>query len=78
MAKLWQKENQTTDAKIEQFTIGNDPMYDLKLAKYDALGSMAHITMLEKAGILTRPELDILLKELKKIHQQILDGTLLS
>lgn len=74
MAKLWQKENQTTDAKIEQFTIGNDPMYDLKLAKYDVLGSMAHITMLEKAGILTRPELDILLKELKKIHQQILDG----
>ena len=74
MAKLWQKENQTTDAKIEQFTIGNDPIYDLKLAKFDALGSMAHITMLQKAGILTSQELDILLAELKVIYNNILQG----
>ncbi len=74
MAKLWQKENQTTDAKIEKFTIGNDPMYDLKLAKYDVLGSMAHITMLEKAGILTSEELKTLLAELKDIFGNILKG----
>lgn len=74
MAKLWQKENQTTDAKIEKFTIGNDPMYDLKLAKYDVLGSMAHITMLTKVGILKADELAILLKELKSIYLKIEKG----
>ncbi|MEY2792634.1 MAG: Argininosuccinate lyase [Bacteroidota bacterium] len=74
MAKLWQKENQTTDAKIEKFTIGNDPIYDLKLAKYDALGSMAHISMLEKSGILTKKELDILLNELRNIYHEIEKG----
>ena len=46
MAKLWQKENQSTDAKIEKFTIGNDPAYDLLLARYDVIGSLAHIKML--------------------------------
>jgi argininosuccinate lyase len=74
VAKLWQKENQTTDAKIEKFTIGNDPIYDLKLAKYDALGSMAHISMLEKSGILTKKELDILLNELRNIYHEIEKG----
>lgn len=74
MAKLWQKENQKTDAKIEQFTIGNDPLYDLKLAKYDVLGSLAHITMLEKVGILKSEELNPLLKELKNISNEIAQG----
>ncbi|RVU23496.1 argininosuccinate lyase [Sandaracinomonas limnophila] len=74
MAKLWQKENQKTDAKIEQFTIGNDPLYDLKLAKYDVLGSLAHITMLEKVGILKSEELNPLLKELKNISKEIAQG----
>ncbi len=74
MAKIWQKENQTTDARIDQFTIGNDPMYDLQLARYDAIGSMAHITMLEKVGILTKEELAPLLVELKNILTQIDQG----
>jgi len=74
VAKLWQKENQKTDAKIEQFTIGNDPLYDLKLAKYDVLGSLAHITMLEKVGILKSEELNPLLKELKNISKEIAQG----
>ena len=71
MAKLWQKENQTTDAKIEKFTIGNDPVYDLQLARYDVLGSLAHITMLEKVGLLGADELGPLCAELKAIYAQI-------
>lgn len=67
MAKLWQKENQTTDAHIEKFTIGNDPMYDLQLARYDVMGSLAHITMLEKVGLLPQDELELLCEELKNI-----------
>lgn len=75
MAKLWQKENQVTDAIIEQFTIGNDPVYDLQLARYDVMGSLAHITMLEHVGLLPSEELDPLCVELKNILDIIEDGT---
>ena len=75
MAKLWQKENQVTDAIIEQFTIGNDPVYDLQLARYDVMGSLAHITMLENVGLLPSEELEPLCVELKNILDTIEDGT---
>jgi argininosuccinate lyase len=42
---------------------------DLYLAKYDVLGSMAHITMLESIGLLTKEELDMLMVALKDIYQ---------
>ncbi|RXK49807.1 argininosuccinate lyase [Aquirufa rosea] len=74
MAKLWQKANQTTDAKIEKFTIGNDPIYDLQLAHYDVLGSLAHITMLAEVGLLKKEELLPLAKELKVILASIEAG----
>ena len=41
---------------------------DLYLAKYDVLGSMAHITMLESIGLLAKEELAVLLAELKNIY----------
>ena len=75
MAKLWQKENQQTDAIIEQFTIGDDPVYDLQLARYDVMGSLAHITMLEHVGLLPSEELEPLCLELKNILDSIEDGT---
>jgi argininosuccinate lyase len=75
VAKLWQKENQKTDAIIEQFTIGNDPVYDLQLARYDVMGSLAHITMLEHVGLLPAAELEPLCIELKNILDTIEDGT---
>jgi argininosuccinate lyase len=42
---------------------------DLYLAKYDVLGSMAHITMLENIGLLEKEELTLLLSELKNIYE---------
>lgn len=69
MAKLWEKSTQV-DAKIEAFTVGRDREMDVYLAKYDVLGSMAHITMLESVGLLKRDELDQLLNELKAIYSQ--------
>jgi argininosuccinate lyase len=75
VAKLWQKDNQKTDAIIEQFTIGNDPVYDLQLARYDVMGSLAHITMLEHVGLLPSAELEPLCVELKNILNTIEDGT---
>lgn len=47
--KLWEK-NFEVNKEIERFTVGRDRELDLYLAKYDVLGSMAHITMLESIG----------------------------
>lgn len=68
--KLWEK-NTAVDKAIERFTVGKDPEMDLYLAKYDVLGSMAHITMLESIGLIESSELPLLLAELKKIYQDI-------
>ena len=73
MAKLWEKNTQV-DAKIEAFTVGRDREMDIYLAKYDVLGSMAHITMLESVGLITSEELEVLLSELKVIYQLITDS----
>lgn len=60
--------------EIEKFTIGKDREMDLYLAKYDVLGSMAHITMLESIGLLKADELKALLAELKSIYAQAEKG----
>ncbi len=65
--KLWEK-NFEVNAEIERFTVGRDREMDLYLAKYDVLGSMAHITMLESIGLIGKDELPLLLKELKNIY----------
>ena len=65
--KLWEK-NFEINKEIERFTVGRDREMDLYLAKYDVLGSMAHITMLESIGLLEKSELDALLAELKNIY----------
>ena len=67
MNKLWEK-NYEINKEIERFTVGRDRKMDLYLAKYDVLGSMAHITMLESIGLLKSDELSLLLKELKNIY----------
>jgi len=74
MTKLWEKNTQV-NAKIEAFTIGLDREMDVFLAKYDVLGSMAHIRMLESVGLLQTDELECLLSELKNIHQLIVEGS---
>ncbi len=65
--KLWEKDFEVNQ-EIERFTVGHDRELDLYLAKYDVLGSMAHITMLESIGLLSHDELQMLLKELKVIY----------
>ena len=65
--KLWEK-NFEINKEIERFTVGRDREMDLYLAKYDVLGSMAHITMLESIGLLGSDELPQLLNALKDIY----------
>lgn len=67
--KLWDK-NYSINEEIERFTVGRDREMDMYLAKYDVLGSMAHITMLESVGLLEKDELTQLLGELKNIYAE--------
>ena len=71
--KLWNKGFEP-DKAIEEFTVGNDRELDLRLARYDVEGSMAHIRMLESIGLLGSDELPVLLAELEKIAQTIEAG----
>ena len=66
-SKLWEKNYEMT-SEIERFTVGLDREMDLYLAKYDVLGSMAHITMLQSIGLLEADELQQLLAELRAIY----------
>ena len=67
--KLWEK-NFEVNKEIERFTVGRDREMDFYLAKYDVLGSMAHITMLESIGLIGHDELPVLLAELRNIYEQ--------
>ena len=71
--KLWEK-NYEVNAEIDRFTVGRDREMDLYLARYDVLGSMAHITMLESIGLLEKDELRMLLGELRNIYAEIQRG----
>lgn len=73
--KLWEK-NVQLNKEIERFTVGHDRELDVFLAKYDVLGSMAHITMLESIGLLAADELKILLEELREIYKLADEGKL--
>ena len=71
--QLWNKGFEP-DKMIESFTVGEDRLLDLRLAKYDVEGSMAHIKMLESIGLLTKEELNILLPALEEIAESIEKG----
>ena len=71
--KLWDKGFEP-DKMIEEYTVGNDRELDMRLARYDVEGSLAHIAMLEKIGLLTREELETLTAGLREIAAEIEAG----
>ena len=71
--KLWDKGFEP-DKMIEEYTVGNDRDLDLQLARYDVQGSLAHIAMLEKIGLLTAEELRTLTAGLQEIAAEIEAG----
>ena len=71
--KLWNKGFEP-DKAIEKFTVGQDRELDLRLAKYDVQGSMAHIRMLESIGLISNEELELLLPALQQILEEIERG----
>ena len=64
--RLWDKGGKL-DALVHEFTIGDDPLIDLHLVRWDAMASAAHAKMLEKIGILSSKELKSLLEQLEAI-----------
>ena len=71
--KLWDKGFEP-DRMIEEYTVGQDRELDMRLARYDVEGSLAHIAMLEKIGLLTREELETLTAGLREIAAEIEAG----
>lgn len=71
--KLWQKDKASLK-EVERFTVGQDQVMDMYLAKFDVLGSLAHIRMLQSIGLLTEGELKSLSAELKDIYARIESG----
>ena len=70
---LWNKGKEATN-KVEDFTVGNDRILDMRLARYDVEGSLAHIKMLQSIGLLTNEELERLTAGLEEILGEIKDG----
>lgn len=73
--KLWSKNNTETSAEIEKFTVGRDPEFDMLLAEHDVTGTIAHVTMLQQAGLMDAKEADEALNGLKQILQEVRDNT---
>ena len=68
--KLWSKENTDTSKLVETFTVGKDKEFDVLLAPFDVLGSIAHAKMLSSVGLLTESESVQIVEELKEIYQK--------
>lgn len=73
--KLWSKDNTDTSKLVEKFTVGKDREFDILLAPFDIMGSMAHAKMLASVGLLSESEAEQLVKELRNIYRQTLDGS---
>lgn len=74
MAKIWDK-GFDANKRVEDFTVGKDRELDLRLAKHDILGSMAHIQMLVRIGLLEAEEEKALRTELQHILAEVEKGS---
>ena len=73
--KIWQKKDgQNPDDMVDRFTVGKDKEFDILLAEYDILGSIAHSKMLAKVGLLSDTELTDVLRGLEEILGEIRSG----
>lgn len=76
MAQLWGgRFTKETDQLVYQFNASIN--FDKQLFEQDIEGSIAHVVMLEKQGILTCEEKDDIVKGLTGIRKDVQEGTLL-
>ena len=71
--KLWEK-GVTPEHSVIEFTSGQDRKTDLVLTKWDIVGSMAHVIMLENVGLISADEKKNLLGALDSIFIRERDG----
>ncbi|HBL87942.1 MAG TPA: argininosuccinate lyase, partial [Alcanivorax sp.] len=65
--------SEPVDAFVARFTASVE--FDKRLYRHDIMGSIAHATMLEKAGVLNADERDQIIANLKDIQGEIEAGT---
>lgn len=75
MKKLWEKQENALTSAVEAFTVGQDRIWDLHLAPFDVLGSIAHVTMLAETGLLPGADAKVLVQGLREVYAEILSGT---
>lgn len=68
--KLWDK-GAPIDALMQEFTVGADRDMDVRLARWDVVGNIAHASMLVSVGLLTKDEGDTLVAELGDMLESI-------
>ena len=71
--KLWDK-GYSTDAFVEEFTVGRDRELDLYLAEADVLGNMAHMKMLNSIGLISDEDRVALEQGLKDVYATVQRG----
>ena len=71
--KLWDK-GYSTDAFVEEFTVGRDRELDLYLAEADVLGNMAHMKMLNSIGLISNEDRVALEQGLKDVYATVQSG----
>lgn len=75
MAQLWGgRFTRETDKLVYNFNASIS--FDKKFYKQDIEGSIAHVVMLEKQGILTKEEKDAIVKGLTGIREDVESGVL--
>ena len=72
--KLWQKSSDALD-DVNRFTAGQDSRMDHYLIRHDLVGSLAHVLMLTKVGLLNNQDADLLVRELRKLYREAENGT---
>lgn len=75
MKKIWQKDASEINELVTRFTVGNDLMFDDRLAKYDVLGNIAQAKMLAKVGLITSEESAKMVEVLNEISASIENET---
>ncbi len=75
MAQLWGgRFTKNTDKLVYEFNASI--LFDKRFFKQDIEGSIAHVVMLEKQGILTKDEKNAIVKGLTEIREEVEAGTL--
>ena len=73
MTRLWDK-GTSLDARVLEYTAGDDHLLDNRLVSYDIRGSIAHAEMLKDQGLLSEQDLAALRGALTAIGEEHAQG----